>query len=172
MKPVLLVDVDGVLNCFGSLWTPEYEAEHFEPLRVAYDRYTIRCRKGLADNLARLAEWFEMTWCTAWEGNAHPFFGEWLGLGHEPWPHVDWTRGWVGEELTWKLADVRRVHDGDRPLAWIDDDLGPDAYEWAKERNQAGAPTLLVKTNPCDGLTDKHVDQLIYFAEEVSRPDE
>lgn len=165
-RPVLLVDVDGVLNCFGSLWSEEYEAEHFEPVRLAYDRYSIRCRKGLIGRLELLASAFTMTWATAWSENAHPFFGPWLNLG-EPWPHLTWTASWVGEGTTWKLPDVKKYvaeHHPSTPVAWIDDDLQVDAYEWATQRTRDGNPTLLVRTNPCDGLEREHVDVLLHFA--------
>lgn len=172
-KPILLVDVDGVLNCFGSLWSPEYEAEHFEPTRSYHNQFTIRVRKGTAGRLARLAEHFEMTWGTAWCEQAHPFFGEWLQLG-EPWPHLNWTSAWIREGASWKLPDIQRFAEErpTRPLAWIDDDIQGDAYQWAEERVKAGTPTLVVRTNPVDGLQDKHVEQLVFFAEttqEVAR---
>lgn len=169
MKPLLLVDVDGVLNCFGSLWSPEYEAREFEPLRIYDGAYTIRCRKGLRAQLARLAEHFEMHWCTMWEGEAHPFFGGWLGLGDEPWPYIDWSASFAAEDRTWKLTDVRQTFaDSDRAIAWVDDDLKWDAFEWARERTvDDGIPTMLVRTNPVQGLTDENVDQLVQFAESV-----
>lgn len=163
MKPLLLVDVDGVLNCFGAIWSPEYEAEHFEPVRVANGRFEIRLPKGTANRLRRLADHFDMTWATAWEDGAHPFFGEWLGLGNA-WPVVKFTSGWIGEQRTWKLGDVIRYVE-DRPAAWIDDDLQIDAYQWAMDR---AAPTLLIRTNPCHGLSDEHVERLLTFAERIA----
>ena len=75
MKPLLLIDVDGVLNCFGSLWSEEYDAEHFLPIELAYDRYPIRCRKQTKERLERLLVHFEPVWATAWQENAHPWWG-------------------------------------------------------------------------------------------------
>lgn len=165
VKPLLLVDVDGVLNCFGSIWTPAYEEEHFYPPRMAFSMYSIRVRKGTDERLRRLAQHFEMTWATAWCEQAHPFFGEWLELG-DPWPHLAWKAGIVGEGQTWKLADVKEfaARNLGRPLAWIDDDLQGDAFEWANERVEQGTPTLLVKTDPCQGIGDEEESRLLAFA--------
>lgn len=169
MKPLLLVDVDGVLNCFGSIWTDTYEAEHFvRDLPLAYDRYTIRCRLDTADRLRELLHHFEPVWATAWTENAHPYWRHVLGLDEEPWPHIDFGPGWAPLGGTWKLPTVRQwAEEGPgagRALAWIDDDLQPDAYEWAHNRIAAGIPTLLIKTKPHEGLGEREETRLKAFA--------
>ena len=50
-----------------------------------------------------------------------------------------------------------------RPLAWIDDDLEPDALEWAARRTREGTNTLMVRPDGDVGLTSKHVDRLLRF---------
>ena len=165
-KPLLLLDVDGVLNCFGSLWTEEYEAEHFEPVQVAQEKYEIRIPKGTTHRIARLCEVFEPVWCTAWQEDAHPFFGPRLALG-DPWPLVSFE-GWNGllaEKRSWKWSFVDEYVDLDlRAAAWVDDDLHAADFAWAAARSTRVAPTLLVKTDPCKGLTDVHVSHLLSWA--------
>jgi len=50
---------------------------------------------------------------------------------------------------------------GDRPAAWIDDIVVPEANAWAESR---AAPTLLVQTDHRLGLQRAHVDQLVEWA--------
>ena len=76
---------------------------------------------------------------------------------------------------TWKLSAVRRfaeeLEHRTRPLAWIDDDLEPDALEWAARRTREGVPTLMVRPDADVGLTPKHHRRLLDFhAECQTRP--
>jgi anion-transporting ArsA/GET3 family ATPase len=54
---------------------------------------------------------------------------------------------------------------GTRPAAWIDDGHNEACTEWAASRE---APTLLVSTDPHEGLTDAQVDELIEWALEIN----
>lgn len=63
-------------------------------------------------------------------------------------PVIEFDRD--SEDTTWKLPDVRRFV-GDRPVAWIDDDLWEDAFEWAEERSSA---TLLIRVAPHRALPE------------------
>src|SRR4029453_4199029 len=56
----------------------------------------------------------------------------------------------------WKV-DAIDEYAGDRPAAWIDDNMNEECRFWAVKRS---APTLLVETQPSEGLTDEHVDGL------------
>jgi hypothetical protein len=49
---------------------------------------------------------------------------------------------------------------GERPVAWVDDALVPEAYAWAARRT---APTLLVGTDPSRGLDHAHVERLLHW---------
>jgi hypothetical protein len=59
----------------------------------------------------------------------------------------------------WKLETIQ-AYAGDRPLAWVDDALNEACHAWASARAAEGAPTLLVQTEPCDGLTDREAELL------------
>ncbi len=72
-------------------------------------------------------------------------------------PVIEFDRD--SQDETWKLNDVRHFV-GDRPFAWIDDDLWSDALDWAEERS---SPTLLVRVAPHRGLTQSHVERLEVF---------
>jgi len=54
---------------------------------------------------------------------------------------------------------------GDRPLAWIDDNVDESCHEWARDRP---APTLIVETVRHEGMRDDHVELLLSWAEELT----
>lgn len=67
-------------------------------------------------------------------------------------------------EPTWKLRQVRawcEEHAAGRRVAWLDDDLGEDAEEWAAGR----LGTLLVRTEEAEGLTEEQTALLPSWAE-------
>ena len=155
VRPLLLIDVDGVLNPLGvgpDLVPPGFVAHRLDGLRVL-----------LAPDhgawLASLTDEFDLVWSTSWEHDADRLIAERIGLPRGM-PVISFTSqtGW-----TTKLHDVIRFV-GDRPVAWIDDALGEDEHEWASSR---GVPTLLIQTNHRIGLTRAHVDRLREFALEV-----
>jgi hypothetical protein len=47
---------------------------------------------------------------------------------------------------------------GNRPAAWVDDVVVPEAVAWARARE---APTILIEVDHREGLQRAHVDQLI-----------
>jgi len=70
----------------------------------------------------------------------------------------------AGGAAHWKIEALEE-HAGDRPAAWIDDNLDERAEHWARER---AAPTLLVLTDAAVGLDDEHVERLLAWADEVT----
>jgi len=167
-KPLLLVDVDGVLNVFGfgiegypsGAINP---APEFEKVFAAQG-YTISFPLGLTGRMAKLNEAFECVWATIWEDQANKLIAPELGVGYE-WPVIKF-QGW-GRQYTWKLPDVREWCEENargRRVAWVDDDLHSDAEEWAEERDRAGEPTVLVSTNYQKGLTDRLTLELLEWA--------
>ena len=64
------------------------------------------------------------------------------------------------QRRTWKLASVEAFV-GDRPAAWIDDELHGDAYAWAALRT---VPTKLLSPDPRGGILGRDVRALLAFA--------
>lgn len=181
MKPLLLVDVDGVINVFGSN-SPhaEWEHEFLHSGQPGAGGFWIQIPVGTTERFRRLAEHFELIWGTGWMGDAHRCFGHLLELG-DPWPFIDVSAGFINasyerdagarnaQTLSWKLPCIKKWVDDnahDRPVAWIDDDLFADARMWAIERNDR-VPTRLVKTECHIGMADEHVDDLVAWAQMV-----
>ncbi len=82
-----------------------------------------------------------------------------LGLPPLPAIEFDMDRRLPTAKLPSVIAWV-----GDRPCAWVDDDLWHDADTWAAGR---AVPTLLVHVNMTEGLERRHVDRLLAFAAEL-----
>src|SRR5512132_846417 len=120
-------------------------------------------RSDLPAVLGELGAHYELAWASAWEHHANLILAPALGL--PSLPVVRFTdpapgevgEGWAGR--TWKLPSVQRFA-GDRPLAWVDDDLHADAYAWAVLRR---IPAKLIGTDPRLGLTDHDIRSLLAF---------
>jgi hypothetical protein len=151
--PLLLLDVDGVLNPFAAPTCPPGYSEHDffpgeEPVRLCPAH-------GLW--LQELAIRFRIVWATAWGDEANRLLAPLLQIPDLPvvvFPPVPFHPGD-------KLPAITRFSGG-HPLAWIDDALPPAAHTWAASR---GVPTLLVSIDPAEGLTRRVVDQLLQWAE-------
>jgi hypothetical protein len=154
MRPVLFIDVDGVISLFG--FAPEARpAGRFEIV----DGIAHYLSATAGGHLRRLAELFEPVWCTGWEEKANEYLPHALGLG-EPYPFLSFERDVGRTHAHWKL-DAIEAYAGARPLAWIDDAHDEACTSWAAAR---GAPTLLVTTEPAVGMTDADVAGLVGWA--------
>jgi hypothetical protein len=136
--------------------------------------FLIRVPQGTRERLELLERVFDMVWATTWMDQAAPLLCPRLGVGLR-WPYVDLAReielAWAGtwETETWKLPGIERWAEGtDRPIAWLDDDLGPDAMAWAERRTKLVAATCVVNTDPSLGLSDAEVAVLLAWARDVA----
>ena len=177
-RPVLYVDVDGVLNVFQSF---DHKGESFTA-----GGYTIRVPDGVRDQIARLAEHFQMAWGTAWEHKAPQQLSPRLGFGAD-WPVADSFHKLHGSKAlplgvklsdalghgrTWKLAGLlEHASTHDKAFAWLDDDLGADAYAAFEQIDRSGRPARLEHTDPALGLTAAHTDALIAWAKSLAQED-
>jgi len=151
-RPILLVDVDGVLNPWEAESCPDGFAEYeFFP----GERVLLSPAHG--ELLTSLAAAYDLVWATAWEDDANRFISPVLAL--PALPVIEFP---IDERnpLFRKLPAVAEAV-GSRPCAWIDDVHPPDHYEWAEAR---GAPTLIVDINPAEGFTSAIAEQLARWA--------
>jgi hypothetical protein len=157
LRPLLLIDVDGVLNPFVA---GGVVPDGFDEYRIDGMRVLLAARHG--DWLRSLAVDFELVWASTWEADANRHIGAVLEL--PPLPHIAfgaaeaWDQSW-----TRKLPAVGAFA-GDRPLAWIDDRFGADERRWADDRSARSIPTLLVQTDGTVGFTENEVSILRDFA--------
>ena len=159
-RPILFVDVDGVISLFG------FASETGElPGPLHWIDGVAHCIPGdVGQRLVTLAESFELVWATGWEERANDHLPYILKLSSPRLPCLSFGGRAVFGSAHWKL-DAIEEYAGSRPLAWIDDNLDKSCDKWARRRE---APTLLVRTDSDVGLTDDHVEELLRWADEVS----
>ena len=97
-KPLLLVDVDGVLSLFG----PEVDRDDCVPALVEGIPHFLS--RSAAATLAGLAPRFECVWCTGWEDRADAHLPHLVGLPRG-WRHLVFS-GRPGDTAHWKLAAI------------------------------------------------------------------
>ncbi|MDQ8045816.1 MAG: hypothetical protein AAGC46_14775 [Solirubrobacteraceae bacterium] len=156
-RPLLLIDVDGVLALFNLTADPPPGAWHMIEGFVYYLQTTG------AQLLHAAGDRFDLAWCTGWEDRANDHLPRLLGTPG-PLPVVHFERNPGRGNAHWKL-DAIDAFCGGRPTAWIDDALNDQCTDWAAARNAAGIPTLLVETEPHRGMQQAHLDALIAFAD-------
>jgi hypothetical protein len=147
-KPLLFLDVDGVINVPGADDEGEYvQTGNGFPAWIPY---------GTKERVHGLMKHFDIVWATAWFGAAHGAFKEVLDLPEESWPYIAWTN----LKLPWIIK-----YAGDRPWAWADDDIQfeLDDMGWDRDR-MLPSNTLLQDIDEKVGLSDSDVHELIYWA--------
>jgi len=159
-KPVLFVDVDGVISLFG--FSPQ---ERQLPGPFHWIDGVAHCIPSSAgERLRRLSERYELVWATGWEEKANEYLPLILELEQRDLPCLTFGGQAVFGTAHWKLEAIEEYARG-RPAAWVDDNLDDSCRLWALERD---APTLLVETESAEGLTDDHVRRLLDWADEVA----
>ena len=159
-RPLLLLDVDGVISLFG------FDARRPPPGRYALvDGHPHYLSSTAAALIAQLAPLYELVWCTGWEDRADAQLPAALGLpsglAHLRFGDARTGRRAAAAVRHWKLDAIDAFAGPDRPLAWVDDAHDDTCAAWAARR--AGA-TLLVATDPARGITDAHVHELHAWA--------
>jgi hypothetical protein len=165
-KPVLAVDIDGVISLFGfdSSETPGNLSEGAPGEYHLIDGMLHCISIPAGDQLNRLAKSYELIWASGWEDRANDHLPAILGIPELRYLTFD-GRAQFGT-AHWKLEALEE-YAGNRPLAWIDDSLDESCFEWAKHRK---APTLLVPTDSAIGLEEGHVAALEAWVEDGFTP--
>ena len=157
-RPILFVDVDGVISLFG------FERDAEPPGSFLMVDGIVHCiGSSCAPRLARLADRYELVWATGWEEKANEYLVRALELESDL-PVLTFDGRARFGSAHWKLGAIEE-HAGDRPAAWIDDNIDDECRTWAERRR---APTLLVETESATGIDDEHVELLLRWADEVA----
>ena len=158
-RPLLLVDVDGVLNPWHAVECPPGFREY-----SFFPGERVLLSEGHGDLLRALATSFELVWATAWEHRANRLICPVIALPELPVIEFPPT----GPDYVFRKLPAVIDAVGDRPCAWIDDEHQPTHYRWARDR---GAPTLIVDIDPAEGLTVRVARQLAEWAAALDSQD-
>lgn len=159
-RPVLYLDVDGVLNPWRSKGPHKHWADYTkQPVDLPDDPLTYRLwvSRQLPRALLNLCDChnIEIVWATSWADHIaviEDLYG--IPAGHPVLPCPEITDSFTS---TGKV-DLVAAHAGDsRPVIWVDDCLGPDDKTWARGRPAA---TLLIRPNPAVGLRRADLDTI------------
>ena len=155
-RPILAVDVDGVVSLFGFEEAPSAERVRFEMIDGR-----LHCVSLAAGRLLRrLGEAYDLVWATGWEGRANDLASL---LSLPELPYLTFGGAARFGSAHWKLEPLERYASG-RALAWIDDSFDESCYQWARERAE---PTLLVPIESATGLEDVQAEALLAWARET-----
>jgi HAD domain in Swiss Army Knife RNA repair proteins len=154
-KPLLFVDIDGVISLFGFA-----SAARPAGTWLNVDGVPHLISAAATEHLLVLAPSFDLVWCSGWEDKADEHLVRVLHLPVRP-PFLTFPVSTGAAH--WKLATVER-YAGERPAAWIDDGFDDSCHAWAAARP---APTLLVATDPATGLDAACAERLRRFARDL-----
>jgi hypothetical protein len=100
-----------------------------------------------------------LAWASGWGADAHRVLGPILELEEFPFVAMPAIPFPPAEKVPAIAAFV-----GDRPAAWLDDVVTPEARAWARERP---VPTLLVDVDHRTGLARRHVEDLMIWRSQL-----
>jgi hypothetical protein len=156
-RPILAVDVDGVISLFGFDEPPDRTEARFELIDGMVHCISV----AAGERLQRLSEHYDLVWATGWEDRANDLLPMLLGLPQLPYLTFDGAARFGSAH--WKLAPLQDYATG-RAMAWIDDSFDESCYEWARARQARGEATLLVPTESHRGLEEVQVEALAAWA--------
>jgi hypothetical protein len=196
-RPVLLLDIDGVLNLFpkpldlharvkGTASANSVEREH-DVHRVVLDAaqihpYTVRIPADLPSLIAQLSEHYDIHWYTMWNASANRVFAPLAGIPEFPHFQCDWIAGeiafedaespwWMRKHIWIAKTPLIPGFVGSRPFLWIDDDSNEVDTMWLEAHPGVGN-FQLITVPPHTGLTQAVVDEAIEWARSLTIQEE
>ena len=131
MKPLVLLDVDGVINDLEALY--RYQARDHEGYAVVLSHgFYLHIPDYMPELIQRLVEANEVWWCTTWRERANDELRKFLGIPELP-VVTDGTERRVTDWKAWAAEpSVQEAVESGRKVAWIEDFGGyqPDWDFW------------------------------------------
>lgn len=153
-RPILAVDVDGVLNRLGvepkDGWIRDWD------LGIEYNpRHGAKLAAAAAETGA------ELVWCTYWENHAPVEIAPLVGLPDmpvvpiSPVAQIAASHGGMFQGVAAVKSAALATYAAGRPVVWLDDEPGAGGYlAWLYP-----APQLVVQVDDAAGLSDANIEQ-------------
>lgn len=180
VKPILLLDIDGVLNAIAKdLATHAWPEDDWIVGEAQGSRFMwqIAASRSVCEFLRELhkEDLVEIRWHTTWQHQAEGV-AKILGLPTFPvhkapefrpghWHSVSNSPDVPSRDVWWKLPGVYRAATEGRPVIWVDDDI--DAYVTDNQRARLldqGAILLVCPDHKC-GLVQRELNKIKDFVE-------
>lgn len=186
-KPILYLDIDGVLNVFPEphkapsshrhlrnwgRWNT-FTVPHPDPRK---DDYLITYSLDMLDALLSLSDRYHITWLTDWRNDAVSVFSHNTGFPTFPVAHAMgadipglgiWSYTGHYDSRWWKanaIVDDMEANP-DRRWSWIDDNIGSAARTYFKSLAKiTGVKNLMITTSERLGITPADIVRLEEFA--------
>ena len=177
-KPLLFLDVDGVLNAFAPVRPHVVREAGGRWVKGKFVPYLLHFDNEVVDMVDALAEHFDIVWATMWNEKANEEIAPLLGLHDFPVMYADHNKGWdtalaLGTEqwrihrLWYAKTPLLPEYAAGQPFAWLDDDHSGFDRTWLAE-NGVEQPFLLVRTDADYGVQWDDVDALITWARNLA----
>ena len=168
MKPLILIDVDGVVNAFGKRGWPQGTRWYDLFADGGDETYRLRVAAPVLDAIDRWTGRADVQWHTTWQEHVYNWTKQvnftWLPTTYAPeyklWDNQH-AKGW------WKVPAVIRALE-QRPVVWIDDDINYDRKGGIQVREaNPHMPRFLVCPNSTEGLVAKEIDRINAWLDKV-----
>lgn len=164
MRPLVLLDFDGVLNALSGLQPPapscwsDWTTCHEDGWLLWFSRSAA----------AAVAELGEVHWLTTWNENnsANTLLCPRLGIG--PFPVAAAPLVYPERDELWKPRAVAAALRTGRPVIWFDDDseLLAEEWRWVGEDFSSATNLFRFAPDPSIGLTDVDIQRARAWAAE------
>lgn len=146
VRPLLFLDIDGVLISFGGSPPPAAPAHSAQPTDLEPGTNPLLARLNPQHGQRLLALPCDLVWTTSWDHEANQVVAPRIGLPELP--TVDWTElpeDEPGDRVHWKTRDL---------VAWA---VGRP-FVWSMTRSLG--PALLHRVTPAIGITAADFDAI------------
>lgn len=177
-RPLVGVDVDGVINAVGPVDEESYVVQTVLGYRIRTHRDLPRILQPLLD--ATAAGRCDLFWASMWEAAAGGALSPVIaGIGAD-WPHLMFTRPTESSSLEERREFQERMRQfasegvyfkspyiGDlaagsgRPIIWIDDECSQSDEQYFAARDDIAAPVRCVTTDSATGIRSENVAAIL-----------
>jgi hypothetical protein len=169
-RPLLLLDIDGVLNAFPA-WTSRRDYERHE-----IDGYPISFHHEVREMVGELRKHYDISWFTLWNHKAAPLIGPHVGLEDAPFLETSWDRGadilmaqgvepeQVRLIMYAKTPLLTELVDNSQRWVWIDDAHSDRDRDYLEYQGFVPENFRLIRTDGNPGLTWIEVQEAVTLA--------